>query len=89
MTKLKAIFKAVLATYGTTTDALLDVVTGKFNPSGTMPFSTLISDEAVTNQKEDVPSYLAEKGYSLFNYNEGLRYKYLIFSCYFQNYKKV
>ena len=71
----KGNFKAVLATFGTTQDALLDVITGKFNPSGKMPFSTPISDEAVTNQKEDVPGYLEGKGYALFNYNQGLSYK--------------
>ena len=50
--------KGVLATFGTTSDALLDVITGKFNPSGKMPFSTPVSDLAVANQKEDVPGYL-------------------------------
>ena len=64
----------VLATFGTTADALLDVVTGKFNPSGKMPFSTPVSDFAVENQKEDVPGYLEGKGYALFNYDEGLSY---------------
>ena len=39
--------KGVLATFGTTADALLDVITGKFNPSGKMPFSTPVSDLAV------------------------------------------
>lgn len=73
--KTKGNFKAVLATFGTTHDALLDVVTGKFNPTGKMPFSTPISDEAVTNQKEDVPGYLEGKGYALFNYDQGLSYK--------------
>jgi beta-glucosidase len=73
--KTKGNIKAVLATFGTTPDALLDVVTGKFNPSGKMPFSTPVSDEAVTNQKEDVPGYLEGKGYALFNYNQGLSYK--------------
>ena len=64
----------VLATFGTTADALLDVITGKFNPSGKMPFSTPVSDLAVTNQKEDVPGYLEGAGYALFNYDEGLNY---------------
>jgi beta-glucosidase len=64
----------VLATFGTTPDALLDVITGKFNPSGKMPFSTPVSDEAVTNQKEDVPGYMEGEGYALFNYDEGLSY---------------
>ena len=64
----------VLATFGTTADALLDVITGKFNPTGKMPFSTPISDQAVTGQKEDVPGYLEGEGYALFNYDEGLSY---------------
>ena len=66
--------KGVLATFGTTADALLDVITGKFNPSGKMPFSTPVSDLAVENQKEDVPGYLEGEGYALFNYDEGLSY---------------
>ena len=64
----------VLATFGTKADALLDVITGRFNPSGKMPFSTPVSDLAVTNQKEDVPGYLEGAGYALFNYDEGLSY---------------
>jgi beta-glucosidase len=64
----------VLATFGTTADALLDVITGKYNPTGKMPFSTPVSDLAVTNQKEDVPGYLEGNGYALFNYDEGLSY---------------
>lgn len=64
----------ILATFGTTPDALLDVIAGKFNPTGKMPFSTPVSDEAVVNNKEDVPGYLEGEGYSLFNYDEGLSY---------------
>ena len=64
----------VLATFGTTSDALLDVITGKFNPTGKMPFSTPISEESVENQKEDVPGYLEGPGYALFNYDEGISY---------------
>ena len=73
--KTKGNIKAVLATFGTTPEALLDVVTAKFNPTGKMPFSTPVSDDAVTNQKEDVPGYLEGKGYALFNYNQGISYK--------------
>jgi len=64
----------VLATFGTTPDALLDIITGKFNPSGKMPFSTPVSDEAVEYNKEDVPGYMEGEGYALFNFNEGLSY---------------
>ena len=65
----------VLATFGTTHEALLDVITGSFDPSGKMPFSTPVSDEAVENQLEDVPGYLEPEGYALFNYDEGLSYE--------------
>jgi beta-glucosidase len=64
----------VLATFGTTPDALLDVITGKYNPTGKMPFSTPVSNEAVENQKEDAPGYLEGSGYALFNYDEGISY---------------
>jgi beta-glucosidase len=70
----KVNIKGVLATFGTTTDALLDVITGKFNPTGKMPFSTPVSDQAVANQKEDVPGYLEGEGYALFNCDEGISY---------------
>jgi beta-glucosidase len=73
--KHKGNIKAVIATFGTTIDALLDVVTGKFNPSGRMPFTTPISEEAAQNQKSDVPGYLKGAAYPLFKYNEGLSYK--------------
>lgn len=73
--KNKGNIKAVLATFGCTTDAVLDVITGKFNPSGKMPFSTPVSEQAAQNQKSDVPGYLEGKGYALFNVNEGLSYK--------------
>ena len=73
--KTKANIKGVLATFGTTTDALLDVITGKFNPSGKMPFATPFSDAAVESQKEDVPGYLEGESYALFKYDEGISYK--------------
>ncbi|MFN8239338.1 MAG: glycoside hydrolase family 3 N-terminal domain-containing protein [Bacteroidales bacterium] len=64
----------VLATFGTTHDAILDIITGKFNPTGKMPFSTPVSDEAVDKQKEDVPGYMEGPWYALFNYDEGISY---------------
>jgi beta-glucosidase len=66
--------KGVIATFGTTPEALLDIVTGKFNPQGKMPFSTPVSEDAAQNQKEDVPGYMEGKGYALFNNKEGLSY---------------
>jgi beta-glucosidase len=70
----KGNIKGVLATFGTTPEALLDVLTGAFNPQGKMPFSTPISNQAVENNLEDVPGYLEGEGYALFNYKEGMSY---------------
>lgn len=67
--------KGVLATFGTTNEALLDVVLGKFNPTGKMPFTTPISEAVVDKQLSDVPGYLKGKDYALFKFDEGLSYK--------------
>ena len=66
--------KGVLATFGTTLDAVLDVLSGRVNPNGKMPFSTPISTEVVPSQKEDIPGFEEGEDYALFHYNEGLRY---------------
>ncbi len=68
-------FTAVIASFGTTTEAILDVVTGKFNPSGKMPFTTPIAEDAVSKQLSDIPGFLKGPNYSLFKYNEGIGYK--------------
>ena len=66
--------KAVLATFGTSTDALIDVITGKFNPTGKMPFTTPASEKAVLDNKTDIPGYREPKSYALFNFGEGISY---------------
>jgi beta-glucosidase len=66
--------KGVIATFGTSVDALLDIVTGKFNPQGKMPFSTPISEHAAQHQLSDVPGYMEGRDYPLFNNREGLSY---------------
>lgn len=73
--KNKGNIHAVLATFGTTTEAVLDVITGKFNPTGKMPFTTPVSEEVAQKQQSDVPGYLKGKSYPLFKFNEGLSYK--------------
>ncbi len=67
-------FRGILATFGTTPDALLDVVTGRFKPTGKMPLTTPISEQAVDRQKEDVPGNKEGAGYALFKFDEGLTY---------------
>lgn len=71
----KGNIKGVLATFGTTPEALLDVLTGRYNPTGKMPFATPVSMKVVETQKEDVPGYLEGPGYSLFRYDEGVSYQ--------------
>lgn len=65
----------MIATFGTTNEALLDIVLGKFNPSGKMPFTTPVSEAAVEKQLSDVPGYLKGSAYALFKFDEGLSYK--------------
>jgi beta-glucosidase len=46
---------AMLAHFGVSDDALLDVLTGVYAPTGKLPFELPSSMEAVRAQKEDVP----------------------------------
>ena len=66
--------KSILATFGTTQEALLDIVSGAFNPTGKMPFTIPVSEKAVQENKSDVPGYL-EPNYALFKFGNGLNYK--------------
>lgn len=67
--------KGVLASFGTTPDALLDIVSGRFHPTGKMPFTIPISEAVVEKQLSDVPGNLKGSGYGLFKFKEGLEYK--------------
>jgi beta-glucosidase len=64
----------ILATFGTTFDALLDVVTGNFNPTGRIPFSIPASHKLVENNQSDVPGYQKSSDYALFKFDDGLSY---------------
>ena len=73
--RTKSNIKGMIATFNTTPDALLDVVFGKFNPTGKMPFTTPISEAEVEKQLSDVPGNLKGAQYALFKFNDGLSYK--------------
>jgi beta-glucosidase len=62
---------ALLANFGANDAALLDVVFGRFAPSGRLPFELPSSMEAVLRQKSDVP-YDSED--PLFPFGHGLSY---------------
>lgn len=63
--------KGLIANYGASDEALLDVIFGKASPEGKLPFELPSSMEAVKNQKEDVPYDSKDP---LFHFGFGLRY---------------
>jgi beta-glucosidase len=63
--------KALLATFNVQDEAVLDVIFGRFDPCGKLPFEMPRSMEAVRAQKEDVP-YDSES--PLFAFGHGLTY---------------
>ena len=62
---------AVVATFGVSDAALLDVLTGKFAPTGRLPFELPSSMDAVRAQKEDVAF---DSAAPLFPFGAGLTY---------------
>lgn len=62
---------AVTVNWGTSADALLDVLTGRFAPQGRLPFDLPRSMAAVEASRPDVPFDTAEP---LFRFGDGLGY---------------
>ncbi|MGJ9460348.1 glycoside hydrolase family 3 N-terminal domain-containing protein [Oceanobacillus sp. CF4.6] len=58
---------AVLATFNTTPDAIVDIIRGKFNPSGKLPYTVPADKEAVENNLSDVPGYAETFDYAYTN----------------------
>ncbi|MCM3729480.1 glycoside hydrolase family 3 C-terminal domain-containing protein [Neobacillus cucumis] len=48
---------AVIGTFGVKTEALIDVIRGKFNPTGKLPITIPANQNAVVNDKMDVPGF--------------------------------
>ena len=69
--EISAAAKALLADYGASDAAVLDVIFGKASPEGKLPFELPSSMEAVRNQKADVP-YDSEN--PLYPFGFGLSY---------------
>ena len=61
----------LLANFGASDAAVLDVIFGRFSPVGKLPFELPSSMEAVRDQKEDLP-YDSES--PLFAFGHGLGY---------------
>ncbi|WP_198411322.1 glycoside hydrolase family 3 protein [Marinimicrobium alkaliphilum] len=64
----------IVATFGTSMDALMDVLDGSFAPTGKLPFTIPSSQQAVESNRSDVPGYLEPEGYALFEFGAGLTY---------------
>lgn len=62
---------ALLANFGASDEAVLDVIFGKFAPQGKLPFELPSSMEAVRKQKEDMPH---DSENPLFAFGHGLSY---------------
>ena len=62
---------ALLANFGASDEALLDIISGKANPSARLPFELPSSMENVRNQKEDMPY---DSPNTLFPFGYGLSY---------------
>ena len=63
---------AIIAGFGVSNTALLDVLTGKFKPQGKLPFALANNLEAVINNQPDAPGYPAQD--TLFPFGFGLGY---------------
>jgi beta-glucosidase len=61
----------LLANFGASDAAVLDVIFGRFNPSGKLPFELPSSMEAVRQQKSDVPH---DSKNPVYQYRHGLSY---------------
>jgi beta-glucosidase len=62
---------ALLGNFGATDEAVLDIIFGKFEPQGKLPFELPSSMDAVRKQKEDVPQ---DSENPLFPFGHGLTY---------------
>ncbi|HEX8060437.1 MAG TPA: glycoside hydrolase family 3 C-terminal domain-containing protein, partial [Cyclobacteriaceae bacterium] len=62
----------ILATFGVSDAALLDVISGKFKPVGKLPFALANSAKAIVDQQPDAPGYKKED--TLFPFGFGLSY---------------
>ena len=65
---------AILATFGVTDLAMLDVLTGKFKPQGKMPFALPKTLKAVQEQKSDLPGFDETTDGALYKFGYGLTY---------------
>jgi beta-glucosidase len=66
---------AILANFGNGTAALMDIVSGEFNPQGRMPFALAGTREAIIEQNSDTPGYDETDDGALYPFGFGLSYE--------------
>lgn len=65
---------AIMANFGMSDEALMDVLSGRSSPQGRMPFALPASREAVEQQYSDLPGYEETEDGELFGFGHGLTY---------------
>ena len=70
--EISEVAKAVIADFNSDNKIIMDLIKGKFNPSGKLPIELPSSMEAVKNQIEDIPYDSKEP---LFKFGHGLSYE--------------
>ncbi|GGA61891.1 glycoside hydrolase family 3 protein [Ornithinibacillus halotolerans] len=79
--KIEPNAQSLIATFGTKTEAIIEMIRGEFNPVGKLPITIPASQEAVNNEAGDVPGYdeaptypYQDKAGNRYQYNFGLTY---------------
>lgn len=65
---------AIVASFGVSDKAMMEVLSGKFKPQGKMPFALPKTLQAVYDQKSDLPGFDETKDGALFKFGYGLSY---------------
>ena len=65
---------AILATFGVTDLAMMDILSGKFKPQGKLPFALPKTLKAVQEQKSDLPGFDETTDGALYKFGYGLSY---------------
>ena len=63
---------AILATFGVSDAAIADIISGKFKPTGKLPYALAKTEKAVIDQAPDAPGYPTDE--TLFPFGHGLTF---------------
>jgi beta-glucosidase len=66
---------ALIATFGVSDTAQLDIISGKAKPQGRLPFALPRTKQSVLNQNPDASGYSETKDGALFRFGHGLNFK--------------